>query len=128
MNYFTLFGLVILAFGLIQDYKRDKGQNVKATVLHAVCLTILIASCAGSFRILGALIRNFDKAKERFSIDIGLVPGQLHFIFYLLHSALAPTSADVVRWNVLRVIRAVRPRLARQFTSVPSYFHQLKTK
>ncbi|MBI3221474.1 MAG: hypothetical protein HYZ44_18330 [Bacteroidetes bacterium] len=91
MNYFTLFALAILTFGLIQDYKKDKGQNIKAKVLQAVCLTILIASYAGSFRILGALIRNFDKAKERFSVDVGLVPGQLHFIFYLLHATLAMT-------------------------------------
>ncbi len=101
MNFFTLFGLVILALGLMQDYKKDSAQNTKAKVFHAVCLTILIASYAGSFRILGSLIRNFDKAQERFSVDVGLVPGQLHFIFYLLHSALAMTTV-VLAYQMIR--------------------------
>ena len=101
MNFFTLFGLVILAFGLMQDYKKDSGQNTKAKVFHAVCLTILIASYAGSFRILGTLLRNFDKAQERFSVDVGVVPGQLHFIFYLLHSALAMTTV-VLAYQMIR--------------------------
>ena len=101
MNYFTLFGLAILTLGLIQDYKKDSGQNIKAKVLHAICLTVLIASYAGSFRILGALIRNFDKVKERFSVDVGLFPGQLHFIFYLVHSALAMTVV-IVAYQLIR--------------------------
>ncbi len=101
MIYFTLFGLVILAFGLMQDYKKDSEQNLKAKVLHAICLTILIASYAGSFRILGMLLRNFDKAKERFSADVCLVPGQLHFIFYLLHSALAMTVV-ILAYQMIR--------------------------
>jgi hypothetical protein len=101
MNYFTLFGLVILTFGLIQDYKRDKGLNTKAKVFHAICLTILIASYAGSFGILGMWMRNFDKAQERFSVDVGLVPGQLHFIFYLLHSVLAMTVI-IIAYRMIR--------------------------
>ena len=101
MNYFTLFGLAILTFGLINDYKADKGQNTKAKILHAICLTILITSYSGSFRILGMLTRNFDKVKERFSVDVGIVPGQIHFIFYLLHSALAMTVI-VVAYQMIR--------------------------
>jgi hypothetical protein len=101
MNYFTLFGLVILTLGLIQDYKKDSGQNIKAKVLHAICLTVLIASYAGSFRILGAIMRNFDKVKERFSVDVGLIPGQLHFIFYLIHSALAMTVV-ILAYQMIR--------------------------
>ncbi|MBX2900058.1 MAG: hypothetical protein KF775_10420 [Cyclobacteriaceae bacterium] len=89
MNYFTLFALVILTLILAQDYKRDAGKNKKAKIFHAICLAILVANYAGSFRILSVLIRNFDKARERFSVDVGLVPGQLHFIFYLVHSVLA---------------------------------------
>jgi hypothetical protein len=101
MNYFSLMGLVILIFGLIQDYKRDKGQNTRAKVFHVVCLTILIASYAGSFRVLGMLTRNFDKAQERFSVDVGLVPGQIHFIFYLLHSVLAMTVI-IIAYQMIR--------------------------
>lgn len=101
MNYFTLFGLVILTFGLIQDYKRDKGQNTRAKVFHAICLTILIAGYAGSFRIIGTLTRNFDKAHERFSVDVGLVSGQLHFIFFLLHSILSMTII-IIAYQMIR--------------------------
>lgn len=101
MNYFALFGLTILATGLVQDYKRDKGRNLRAKVLHAVCLGVLIASYAGSFRVLGLLARNFSKVKERFSVDVGVVPGQLHFILYLLHSALA-MAVVVVAYRLIR--------------------------
>lgn len=92
MNYFTLIGLGALLFGLIADYKKDSGQHTMAKILHAICLTMLIGCYAGSFRILGTWIRNFDKVKERFTVDVGIVPGQLHFVFYLIHSALAMTT------------------------------------
>jgi hypothetical protein len=101
MNYFTLFGLAILAFGLVKDYKKDYGQNTTAKILHAICLAILIASYAGSFRILGMLTRNFNKVRERFSVDVGIVPGQLHFVLYLLHSALAMTVI-VVAYQMIK--------------------------
>ncbi len=89
MNYLPLFGLAILVVGLVNDYKRDEGRNVRAKVFHAICLATLIVSYTGSFRILASWIRNFERAKGIFSVDVGLVPGQLHFIFYLLHSVLA---------------------------------------
>ncbi len=102
MIFFTLFGLSTLAFGLTNDYKRDKGQNIKAKILHAICLTILMASYAGYFGILGMLVRNFDKVKEKFSFDVGIVSGQLHFILYLLHSILAMAVVAVAYQMIKR--------------------------
>lgn len=88
---FTIFALVFLVIGLIKDYQRDKGKNVKAKIFHAICLTLLIMSYAGSFQILGMLIRDFEGAQQRFSSNVGPVPGQLHWIIYLVHSALVMT-------------------------------------
>ena len=73
---FVIFGLVFLVIGLVKDYQRDKGKHVTAKVFHAICLALLISSYAGSFKIIGMLMRNFDGAKERFSTDVGIVPGQ----------------------------------------------------
>jgi hypothetical protein len=78
-------------FGLIKDYNRDRGQNVKAKIFHTICLIILIGSYAGSFRIVGMLIRDFEGAKQRFSVDVGFVSAQTNWILFLVHSAVVLT-------------------------------------
>jgi hypothetical protein len=88
---FTIIALIFLVVGLIKDFQKDKGQHVKAKVFHAICLTVIIFSYAGSFQILGMLIRDFEGAHQRFSTPVGFVPGQLHWIIYLIHSALVMT-------------------------------------
>ena len=86
---FRIFALIFLVVGLVHDYKRDKGQNVKAKVFHAACLTVLIFGYADSFNILRMLIWNFDGIKEHFSTDLGLISGQIHWFIYLAHPAIA---------------------------------------
>jgi hypothetical protein len=98
---FTIFALIFLVIGLIQDYQRDKGKNMKAKVFHAICLTFLIASYAGSFKILGMLVRNFDEARERFSTNVGPIPGQIHWVIYLLHSVVVMTII-VLAYQMIR--------------------------
>lgn len=104
---FTIFALVFLVIGLVQDYKRDKGKHIKAKVFHAICLTFLIASYAGSFKILGMLIRDFDGARERFSTNVGPISGQLHWLIYLVHSGLVMTII-ILAYQMIR--RLDRPR------------------
>jgi hypothetical protein len=98
---FTIFALIFLAIGLVQDYQKDKGQYIKAKVFHAICLTILVTSYAGSFKILGMLFRNFDGARERFSTSIGAIPGQVHWIIYLVHSVVVMTII-VLAYQMIR--------------------------
>jgi hypothetical protein len=52
-------------------------KGIKAKTLHAICLVILVVNYAVVFRILGMLIQNFDKTKERFGSNVGIVSGQL---------------------------------------------------
>ncbi len=89
MKLFNIFVFVILAIGLTRDYNRDKGQNSKAKIFHAIILAIICASYAGSFGILGSVIRNFDEIQQKYSVPIGIVPGQVHFLFYMAHLALS---------------------------------------
>lgn len=89
MSSLTIIILVIMALGLFRDYKRDSGLNRKAKTYHAILLTLFLASYAGSFRIVGAAIRNFEGVKTRFSVDVGIVPGQLHLILYFLHAIVS---------------------------------------
>ena len=86
---FTIVLLLILGFGLMRDYNRDKGLHAKAKVTHAIILALIIINYGGTFQILGSIIRNFDKVQESFSVPVGFVPGQIHFTFYLVHTALA---------------------------------------
>src|SRR5688500_8270802 len=104
---FTIFALVFLVIGLVKDYQRDKGKNIKAKVFHAICLTLLIASYAGSFKILGMLIRDFDGARERFSITVGPISGEISWYIYLVHSAIAMTII-ILAYQMIR--RLDKPR------------------
>jgi|GEM_PF-6879671 len=85
MNPFSLIVVAIVAFGLFKDYKRDAGLNKKAKAYHAVLLSLLLITYAGSFGIIGQLLRNFGEIKAAVSVDVGIVPGQVHFIFYFLN-------------------------------------------
>jgi hypothetical protein len=105
---FTIFALFFLVIGLAQDYQRDKGKNIKAKVLHAVCLTVLIVSYAGSFKILGMLIRDFDGARERFSTNVGPISGEIHWIIYLVHSALVMTIIILAYQMIRRLDKSRR--------------------
>ena len=85
MDRFTIIILIFTVFGLFKDYKRDKGLNKKAKIYHSILLTLLLTSYAGSFRVLGSIIRNFDKVETLVNIDIGIIPGQVHFVLYFLN-------------------------------------------
>jgi len=89
MNRFTIIALIIIAFGLIRDFKRDKGLNKKAKIYHSILITLLIALYAGSFGVLGSVIRNFEKIKARFSVDIGIISGEIHIVLYFLHLGIS---------------------------------------
>jgi hypothetical protein len=104
---FTIFALFFLVIGLVKDYQRDKGKNIKAKVFHAICLTLLVASYAGSFKILGMLIRDFDGAKERFSIAVGPISEEMTWYIYLVHSAIAMTII-ILAYQMIR--RVDKPR------------------
>lgn len=105
---FTIFALAFLVIGLAQDYQKDKKQNIKAKIFHAICLTILIASYAGSFKILGMLIRDFDGARERFSTSVGPISGQIHWAIYLVHSALVMTIIILAYQMIRRLDKSRR--------------------
>lgn len=89
MNLFTIIALLIMGFGLFRDFKRDQGMNSKAKIWHTVLLTLFLAVYAGSFAVLGSLIRNFDMIKTQYSVDVGLVPGPIHLALYFLHIVIS---------------------------------------
>ena len=78
-----------MVFGLIKDFKKDKGLNKKAKVYHTILLSLLIASYAGTLRSLAWGIKNFEKAQIQFSVDVGIVPGNIHFILFILNLVLS---------------------------------------
>jgi hypothetical protein len=105
---FVVIAFIFLVIGLIKDYQKDKGRHVKAKVFHAICLTVIIYSYAGSFQILGMLIRDFDGAHQRFSVPVGFVSGDVHWIIYLIHSALVMTIIILAYQMIRRSEKARR--------------------
>ncbi len=110
MNRFTIIALVIMGLGLYRDYKRDAGLNRKAKIYHAILLTLLLASYAGSFGIVGAIIRNFEGVKNQFSVDVGIVPGQVHLFLYFLHT-LVSLAVLVFAYQMISRKETARKRL-----------------
>ena len=106
MNTFTIIITGLVIFHLIRDFKRDKGEFKKAKIVHMICLGLLFLSYAGSFRFLGWTIRHFDKVQERFSVDVGVVPGELHLVLYLLHLGLLFTVLILAYQMVTRKEKA----------------------
>ena len=78
-----------MAFGLFRDFKRDKGENTKAKIFHSILLTFLIWAFAGSFGKIGWLIRNFDKTKELFGTEAGILSGNFNLIIFYLNLVLS---------------------------------------
>ncbi len=76
-------------FGLIRDFKRDKGLNKKAKVFHSILLSLLIFAFAGAFSKVGWVIRNFDLVQTFFGIDVGIVSGSIHLVIYVLDLILS---------------------------------------
>jgi hypothetical protein len=89
MGVFTIIISVLLITGLAKNYRLDAGEHKKAKIIHAICLTLLCLSYSGSFRHVGWLMFHFDKTREIYSADIGAVPGNIHFLIYLVHLVLA---------------------------------------
>jgi hypothetical protein len=89
MNRFTIIALIIMAFGLFRDFKRDKGENNKAKIFHSILLTFLIWAFAGSFGKIGWLIRNFDKTKKLFGTEVGILSGNFNLITFYLNLVLS---------------------------------------
>lgn len=98
---FTIFALIFLAIGLAHDYNKDKGTNIKAKVCHGICLAVLISSYAGSMKIIGMLIRDFDGARKRFSIPFGPISGEAQWLIYLGHSAVVITVV-ILAYQMIR--------------------------
>ena len=78
-----------MAFGLFRDFKRDKGENNKAKLLHSILLTLLIWGYAGSFVKMGWLINNFDRVKGLFGTEIGILSGNVHLVIFYLDLILS---------------------------------------
>lgn len=89
MSSITIIALAITVFGLIKDFQRDSGLNKKAKIYHSILLSLLIMTYAGSFGALGWIIRNFDRAKTQFSVDVGIVPGSLHLAIFFVNLVLS---------------------------------------
>ncbi len=89
MNRFAIIALIIMAFGLFRDFKRDKGKNKKAKTFHTILLTLLILAFAGSFGKIGWLIRNFDKTKQLFGNEIGILSGNVNLLIFYSNLVLS---------------------------------------
>jgi len=109
---FRLFALLILGLGLYRDSKKDPGLNVKAKRYHAILLCLFFLSYAGSFGILGWLVRNFDKAVTRFGVDVGMVPGNVHLIFFFLHLGVS-LAALVFAYQMITRNKQARRRFVK---------------
>lgn len=88
MGVFTIIISILLITGLTKNYRLDAGEHKTAKIIHAVCLSVLCLAYSGSFRHIGWLMFHFDKTREIYSADIGIVPGNIHFLIYLVHLAL----------------------------------------
>src|SRR6478736_2020786 len=84
-----IIAVFFLIFGLYKDYSRDKKQHVKAKVLHAIALVILLYFFAGSFSYLGRLFRNFDLFQSRFHVPLGIFSADIHYYSSFVHIGLS---------------------------------------
>lgn len=89
MNGFKVIALLILAVGLYHNYQQDSGQQRRAKVWQAICLVLLVQAYASIFGQVGWLVTHWEAAKQKFGHAVGYVPGQVHFLLYLLHIGLA---------------------------------------
>ena len=89
MNGFKIIALLILAVGLHHNYQQDAGQHRKAKTWQAVCLALLVQSYAGIFGQVGWLVSHWAAAQQKFGQAVGYVPGEGHWLLYLLHMGLA---------------------------------------
>lgn len=89
MNGFKVIALLILAIGLYYNYQPDAGQHGKAKAWQAVCLAVLVQAYASIFGQVGWLVSHWEAAHQKFGQAVGYVPGEVHWLLYLLHIGLA---------------------------------------
>ena len=89
MNGFKVIALLILAIGLYHNYQQDPGQCRKAKGWQAICLALLVQAYASIFGQVGWLVSHWAAAQQKFGYAVGYVPGEVHWLFYLLHIGLA---------------------------------------
>ena len=104
MNQFSIIALVFLIIGIVHDYKRDPGQNRKAKVFHALCLGLICTMYANTIGAVIVFLKHLDRTYHKYSVAVGLVPGSLHFLIYLLDLILA----IVVLFTALQMIKRSR--------------------
>lgn len=89
MNFVVLFIIVIAAFNLNKDFKRDPGLHKKAKIVHAIMITLLMLAYRGSFGRLGLLIGDTSFFIDKYYIQIGMFPDYVNFAFFLLELLLS---------------------------------------
>ena len=89
MNGFKVIALLILAAGLYHNYGLDSGQHRRAKVWQAICLALLVQAYASIFGQVSWLVSHWPDAQQKFGRAVGYVPGEVHWLLYLLHLGLA---------------------------------------
>jgi hypothetical protein len=67
----------------MNDFKIDQGQNKMAKTFQTICLALIVLHTATSVRYFGWLFRHFDKAQEKYTSDVGIIPGEVHFLIFV---------------------------------------------
>ncbi len=112
MTGFKFISLIFLAVGLAHDYQKDKGLYKKAKTFQAICLTVICFAYSGTFGYIGWLVAHFTEARQKFGVDVGYIPGEIHWLFYLVHLGLSLVTL-LTAYQMINRTDAARIRLVR---------------
>jgi hypothetical protein len=89
MNFFTGLILVLLISGLIQDYKKDGTNHIKAKIFHTICLALICFMYADAFGVIGSLFSHFDTYRQTYGQPVGPVNGEYHLTIFVIRTILS---------------------------------------
>ncbi len=75
----------LIGIWLSNDFKKDKGKHTKAKTLHAIIILLLFFMYSSVYKYLYWMIFYTNIEKEKYSMDVGIIPGQLHFVIHLCY-------------------------------------------
>lgn len=88
MSGIQVIALVILAVSIITDYGTDKGKHTKAKIFHAICMLLLVYSCADAPAILGRILAHFGNFQQKLDVPVGFISGHAHMFLYIAHTLI----------------------------------------
>lgn len=85
---YKIVALVLVAISLAANYSLDQGKHIKAKTIHAICVALLAFNYATSPLYLGRFLGNTNKHIKALSVPVGIIPANLHAVFFVVYLCL----------------------------------------